>query len=677
MALALSTMAAAQDFGVQTTVDPDPVSAEEPIQIRFNRPLTPNDGRLAVFVASTDVTDLFQRRVNGLALRRGPFRLPPGESDLIVYLVTPKEGWRELQRVRLNVIPPGGPQRALVEPKLSIGLKAQVFEGHSPVTNRPPRETFQDGTFQAAFNTDHLISGVGIKSEFQGVGSTYRQEAPRFADEGSAADKADLSRYAVDLQYGLHRVGLGHLSYGNHRHLISNYGGRGINFATRIGARSDLALTAMSATQIVGFQNFTGLGEANHRLWGLTYGHELMPGQGALRVEVSMLDGRRSPQSNFNQSSVTDAEHSRGFGLRILSTAIPGLRIDAGYAKSSFDNPFDPLLAAGQSLVPTTRKRKDAHYLDAAYALFKDYALTDRHKVNVTLNFRHERIDPQYRTIAAIVQADRLVNYYDITGTLGDVAFQYFQSRTRDNLDDVPSILKTKTPREGANIALPLNPVFGYRDSPLAWLPTLTYSYDRTHQFGLGLPINSGFALSHVPDQWSGNHNAGFEWAGPKWRLGYRVGYSKQDNRQTGRALADLANLGHVLSVGLQPWDTFDFSIEGGMDRAQTYESAKTLRTRRIGFNANWRVTERWTLGSTLNFTRGNEGGDLVESRSDLVQAQATYGFKVPVPGWRALPAQWYVRYVNQLGFVRDDTIGINAGTHLWTVSTGVSVSLW
>ena len=147
--------------------------------------------------------------------------------------------------------------------------------------------------------------------------------------------------------------------------------------------------------------------------------------------------------------------------------------------------------------------------------------------------------------------------------------------------------------------------------------------------------------------------------------------------QESGRENADLANVANVISVSLQPWPELDFSVEGGMDRAQTYERGKTLRTRRIGFNATWRATEKWTLASTVNFSRGNEGGDLVESRSDLFQAQATYAFKMPIPGWRSLPAQWYVRYVNQLGFVRDDTIGISAGTHLWAVNTGVSFDLW
>ena len=95
-----------------------------------------------------DRTELFRRTDKGLAYRPELMPLPVGESEIVVYLVSPAGEWRELGRLPLRVLRPGGVESASVTPRLDLGVKAQIAEEHSPPENRPPRDNYEDLTFQ-------------------------------------------------------------------------------------------------------------------------------------------------------------------------------------------------------------------------------------------------------------------------------------------------------------------------------------------------------------------------------------------------------------------------------------------------------------------------------------------------------------------------------------------------
>lgn len=163
--------------------------------------------------------------------------------------------------------------------------------------------------------------------------------------------------------------------------------------------------------------------------------------------------------------------------------------------------------------------------------------------VDLTLALRHEEIEPQFRSVAAFLAADRRHDTAELRGQIGIVSMQLVHSRSRDNLDRIASILTTRTRRSAANFSVPLSEAFG---GGAAW-PALSYSAERTHQYGLALPENGGFSASHIPDQISLSHALGLDWTGASWRLGYRLALSDQDNRQPGRELADFEGVIHCL----------------------------------------------------------------------------------------------------------------------------------
>src|SRR5262245_39475067 len=86
--------------------DKQPVAPDEAIELTLNRPLTQGEGRLAVVIGSSDLTDLFAISARSLKYGVKTFPLPVGETALTVYLVTQNDEWRELARFPLRVAIP-------------------------------------------------------------------------------------------------------------------------------------------------------------------------------------------------------------------------------------------------------------------------------------------------------------------------------------------------------------------------------------------------------------------------------------------------------------------------------------------------------------------------------------------------------------------------------------------
>ncbi|MGH9767843.1 MAG: hypothetical protein ACREAB_10455, partial [Blastocatellia bacterium] len=100
---------AAQDSTIQLAIgasfaDKQSIAPDELIELTANRPLAQGEGRLAVVVGATDLTDLFIVSAQSLKYGAGKsFPLPMGETELTVYLVAPNDDWRDLARFPLRV----------------------------------------------------------------------------------------------------------------------------------------------------------------------------------------------------------------------------------------------------------------------------------------------------------------------------------------------------------------------------------------------------------------------------------------------------------------------------------------------------------------------------------------------------------------------------------------------
>jgi hypothetical protein len=658
------------------------VAPSESIKLQLSRPAI---GRLAIVVGYTDITALFRASEVELTYT-GALALPSGENPLIVYLVSPSNQWTEIARFTLRVAnaataPPNNrAQQTSLVPSLTIGLKSQAAESHFPDSNRPERARFTDATLQASLRSEINGRPIAFQSQFDVVGSSFRQEALRFAQQGDTAPRIDLSSYLMQVQAGKAKLQMGHIAFGTNRHLINSFSSRGLSFTLPIAGRADVSLAAMNGSSIVGWDNFIGLNRRKHQIVAGTLGFELIRERpGGFRLEGGVLHGSLLPISNFNQGNITDAEQSKGLSLRVVaSDRSQRFRLDAGLARSRFNNPADPLLSQSFDTVGVRQATRNARYLEAGYDILRNVALGSSKRASLTLNYRHEMVDPLFRSVAAFSQADRFQNQLEVVASVADVTATISHLRFNDNLDDIPSILKTRTRRTGVIVGAPLVSLFGDPAQPSAWYPRLSYSFDRTHQFGAGLPPNSEFTSeSQVPDQLSTNQVAIADWQFQKVRFGYRFNRSFQDNRQLGRERADLRNLINGFTVGVTPGSSLDLNFDVSLESAKNFESGRIDHTNRVGANVNWRMTARSLFAATVSTIFAGDLADTSRSRNAELDLQWSYRFGLERSRYRKVQSQFFIRYANRYTRSRDNVFGLNNLTKLRTLNLGLSFTFF
>jgi hypothetical protein len=684
-----------------------------PLEFRLNRPLISSEGRLAMFVGYIDVSSLLTISDTSIIYNPSIVPLPVGETQTIIYLISSDGVWKEAARFPLRVEAPASPtiqepsdlqskqhsntspsipsaqparrksalDRGDFSPSLTIGMKSQTAASFFPDSNRPTRATFADFSLQGSVRADMTLGLFNSQISFDVLGSSFRQEALRFGELQNAAPRIDLSSYLMQFQTGKVKFSVGHVSFGTNRHLINSFSSRGISVTLPVTSRGDFSLAAMNGTSIVGWSNFFGLSRSDHQIITGTFGFEFIKERpGGVRFETSIVDGRLLPLNNFNQSAITDTERSRGMGFRVIaSDQSQRMRLDGGYARSRFTNPADPLLFQGRDVVPVNETTRDARYLDASYALLQDLALGESRKANITINYRHENIAPLFRSVTAFVQPDRAQNQIEVVAAIGDVTATLSHQRFNDNLENIPTILKTLNRRNNLIVGTPLGSLFGNRAQPSRWLPRISYSMDEFHQFAPTVPVGGGFEgnASTIPDQVSRNQNARADWQLEKWRFGYRFNRSFQDNRQPGRERADLINFMNGFSLGFNPTSRMDLNLEASFENAINRETNGRDHTLTLGPVINWRVTESMALAIMLSGTSAGDVAGINRSRNANLDLQWSYRFSLERSRYRRVHGNFFVRYASRYASNFDSVFGLNSLTRLNTLNTGLSFTFF
>jgi hypothetical protein len=659
--------------------------------LKLDRTLDPSEGRIAVIIGTTDISSLFSVAPDALAYD-STLPLPTGDSEMVVYLVSGVNVWQEIGKFKLSVAPPSAPapannstnngsngRKTVITPSLTLGMKSQPSQYRFPASNPGERETFADFTLQGGLRVEMPGSTFGSQMQFEFAGSSYRREALRFAQEGDEAPRIDLASYLMQFQTGKAKIQVGHLAVGSNRHLINSFSSRGVSVTVPITGRADFSLAALNGSSIVGWDNFIGLNRRKHQILAGTLGFELLPATpGRLRIEGGLLHGSLLPISSFNQGMVPDAEQSKGLSVRaIAADPKDRIRVEGGFARSRFNNPADPQLNQSFDVVPVRETSRDARYLDLTLNLLRDAAISTSERANLAFNYRHERVDPLFRSVAAYNQADRLQNQIEVIATVADISATVAHHRANDNLANLPTILKTLTRRNGILIGAPLGTVFNVPGGQATWWPRISYGFDRTHQLGAGLPPNSGFALSHVPDQLSTNQNALADWQFQRIRFGYRFNRSFQDNRQPGRELADLRNVIQGFTVGLTPRRVIDINFDLNSETAKNFESRRIDKTLRAGAGINWAMTGRAALAASFSTVFAGDVADVSESRNVEVDLQWSYRFGLERSRYRKVNGQFFVRYADRYQYMLDSVFLLNNRIRLRTLNVGLSFTFF
>lgn len=672
------------------------IAPTELLEFKFSRAL--KQEKIAVVIGQTDVTNLLTSNADSVRYLPTPFALPVGDTEVTVYLITNGDEWKEVARFPIRVTqtdqtvaatataPSTQPEpeiarKATLTPSVTLGFKSQAAETHFPDTNKPERPTFLDTTLQASLKGEVKRDRFSSEMQFDVAGSSFRKEALRFGALGNDAPHVDLANYLMQFNVGRSRFISGHTSFGNNRHLINSFASRGLTLTAPVGKRDELSVAALNGTSLVGFGNFFGLNNRKHQVFSAAWGHEFLAERpGGLRTEVSLLDGSLLPQTGVNQGAITDAEKSQGYGFRLIaSDKSQRLKFDGGITRSRFTNPPDPLLNQGRQIVPVQETTRNAEFIDASYDLLKDISVTKSKKTTLTVAYHHERVDPLFRSVAATTQADRFNNQWDITGNLDQLNVTLTHQRFNDNLANIPSILKSLTHRSAASVNAPLQAFLGKAEKPSPWLPRVGFTYDRVHQYGASIPVNGGFEVdpSTVPNQLSINQAFTAEWQFTKFRAGYRFNRSSQDNRQTGRELADLYNTINGFTFGFTPNQRIDLNFDINSERARNVENQRTDQTWRFGFNANLQLTKNTTLSTTLSTLNAFDLGQISDNFTNEFNVQWSWKFLAGQKQFKKVTGQFFVRYANFFAQAIDRSFATNNLTRSQTLNAGMNFTFF
>ncbi len=652
------------------------------IDFTLSRPLTPADGELVVLVGTNDVSLLMTVHGTRATLEPGLFPLPVGESPLQLLRFVNGE-WITVGMFTVRVRGLGGFSRSAAVPSITLGSTGLLADGQSggDATAAAPKR--QDATLAAGFRSTHERSGFAIESQSSLVGAARDEQALRFAQQGARAPQLDLSDYRVSLRMPQARVDLGHVSIGSNRHLISGMTSRGVALTTGPSWAS-LTLGSIAGAPIVGWDNIIGLAEPSHRVSAASLGVELLRKRpGALQVRVTTMDGSLLPRNGFTQGAVTDAEASRGSGVEI-TTSTPGQhgRLSAGYARSAFSNPLtDTELTGGISVVRTERVRRSARYLESALDVLNDAKLFGRTTTRLTVGWRHERVDPLYRSVGSFVQADRRQDVIDLNGGIGVIALQGGHTIARDNLANITGVLTSQTRSSTANVAAPLAALLRVRQYA-GWLPQLTVGVVSSAQFAE--TAADIFRPEDLTDQQTVALDVGAQWQLDVWRLHVRDNRTRQDNRQRTREHADFSGTVQALSLGRSIGTRLDGSLDASLERQRNEELAQVNTVRRVGLSGNWRVSPSTALSSNVTAAVSRTPPGTTDVTNIEMRAELSHTVRLFRVGTDMRTGQFFFRFARAsvreapFGFVDGSALPLGLATRIqWTVNSGLSLRLW
>jgi hypothetical protein len=802
--LAQETKGAASQSGATLTLatsfaDKKQVAPGEQIELRLNRPLGSEEGRLAVVIDQTDVTNLFTP--TGMVLRYNPqvLPLPPGDAEMIIYLVSAKDQWKEIARFPLRVTneqaaepnkaepdkaepdkveqgiketepeqkaeakpqdeaakqsgneqktseqktseqktsePKEGEQKTVSEqktdaqpqtdsaqqtsrapqtegaqqtesaqqaeaakpetpakkrlgfekldfiPALTLSIKSQPAQSTFPEANRPERPTFTDLNMQASLKSEMARGLFNSQTQFDFVGASFQKEALRFGELGDRAPQVDLSSYLMQVQTGKVKYQTGHYSFGALRHLMNSFSSRGMMMSVPVGKRADLALTAMNGSTIVGFGNFFGLNNRRHQLLSGTLGFELLPKRpGGLRLEGGMLDGWLLPVTGFTEGAINDAQRSQGVGVRLIA-ADPSQRfkLEGGFTRSKFLNPADPLLNQNSNVREVPPITRSARYLDGSAEILKDVKLTKEKKLNLTFVFKHEQVDPLFRSLGASTQADKASNDFSLAGVIGDVTAQFTHTRFNDNLANIASILTSLNRANTLLVGVPLAALISNPQKPSPLLPRVSYNFNRTRAFSEVVPVNGGFEQdpTAIPDQITTNQALTADWQIEKWRLGYRLNHTFVNNRQLGSQLADQLTLVNGVGVGVAPGPSLDLNLDINVESVNNQEARAIDRTLRLAPAINWRIGKKSTFASNFSTTLAKDDARTKRNSNIEFDMQWTYQFAFfENDRFRKIQGQFFARYADRYARNRNLLILQNDLEKTRTLNLGLSFNIF
>jgi len=577
--------------------------------------------KFQVLLGNSDISSLFEFNNQQLVFAGG-IPLPAGENIIKVNQRI-EEQWLPVGESSLQILSSGGFKQAHWTPRLELNINSQLDEHVSGDAEESDKPTYTEITASLGLSSHHQSDDLAIDSNFNLFAVSNREQAIQFGGRSNQANKLDVADYSVNLTKGNHQLVVGHTSYGDNALVIDNLSRRGISWQYQNESELSFNGAVLSGSDIVGYNNFFGLSDYSEQyINSLGFGIKVLAeSRISIRLEGNYLDAEKLSQNDFGISEITSSEKNQAMGMRIIASDSEN-RFDADlvFAISRYTNPNDPELDLGDQLVKLETEKAIAHNLNMSYLLVQDWQTPWGSDTSLTLTVNHSRTDPLYQTITAFVQANlenKMVGtQFQIGNVSGNLGFQ----SSRDNLDNLESLLTTKTELNNFSVSAPLATIFAVESKQLSsnsWMPDLDYSYQKTHQFAISVPdvLNSGFNEdSHLPDQLTTSHDVASSWQFDFFSFAIQSSHSTQDNRQLGREQSDFSNLQHSANVNWQQNDNTAWVFSLSKNRQHDIEASKIQYSDSITVSYNWQSIDG--LGVALSYGLNKEDDSLEESES-------------------------------------------------------------
>ncbi|PCJ50566.1 MAG: hypothetical protein COA74_01960 [Gammaproteobacteria bacterium] len=576
-----------------------------------------------IMLGNSDITDLFEFTNNRLVFPGG-LALPPGENQLRISQLT-KGQWIEIATHPLNVMTSAGFKQAEWTPSLNLNINSQLDEQVSGDNLGSQRPTYSDVTASIGLAGHHKNDDFSIDTNINLLAVSNRQQAIQYSNKLNQARKWDVSNYSVKFKSGNNRIIVGHTSYGNNPLLISNLSRRGVSWQYQNENQLTFNGAILSGSDIVGYNNFLGLANYSQQFVNsLGFGfNTFSDSRISVRIEGTYLDAQRQAQNDFGIGEIASAEKNQGMGFRLIANDSKGrLNADLSIGLSRYTNPEDLNLSFGDELVTLKTETAMAYNLNMSYQLIQQWETPWGSNTNLTLNANSSSTDPLYQTLTAFVQANIENNLLGAQYQVGSVSGNLSTRSSRDNLDNLVSLLTTETKNDSFSANMPLAQILSSDEdiyTNKTWLPSLNYSFQQTHQYAINSPgANiSGFnGASHLPDQLTTNHSLASNWQFEHYSLSLQSNYNQQDNRQIGRELADFSNLRHAASVNIQQGNTTSWSFSLGKNRLYDLENNKKQYSKSATVSYNWQSIDGLSVSVNYGLSKNDDSLDEASSTS-------------------------------------------------------------
>ncbi len=660
------------------------LSEKDEISIVINRENGRSETELKFVLGKNDISALFkQKETNLFVYSPSILPLPRGISSLKVYEVQEDDSWKEIAEYPVQVKTLFGFKESEVTSSVNVNIKSEIDSGFKGDAIAPPTDQLKQTsmTTNISYNSNSTVDNFNLRTNFNLIGVSKYEEALQFSEKGYDANKLDLSDYLIEMNNGKNNISIGHINFGQNRYLINGFGSRGISYKGSYGDDSplDFSFAKMNGRNIVGYSNITGLnGASNNSVVAATIGYEFITSRpGGVRAEFSYLDASILAANNFDTGEIVDAEKSSGYGMKLTGINEAGtFRGEMTYALSKYTNPSDPLLFQGDNIVEVAEQTDSARYAEFSYEIFRSQPDESGNSYGVTLSASHERVDPLYKSLAAFAGADTQTNITTVDIQLGAISVQLNANNNEDNIEDLETVLKTKTDTKGANISVPFKQIFSVNGEENNLIPNLDIQANSVHQYGANRPTTFD-PDTHIPDQFNTTKTYSLNWNAEKLSVSYTYGVSNQDNRQIGRSNSDFKNVNKSINVGYQFTSSLDINLGASKVKAIDYENDLITYDDNYSLGFNWGITEKLRLTTSYSEAQTNDS-QINATRNDYSgNAQLSWQFDMSTTSGKKMPGQFFIGYSMQNNRSKNNVFNSQTNAQSWTINTGLNMSLF